>query len=174
MERLTEHHVDGKWAYMVCSGPCIDDDFDCNYCTKLADIIERLAAYEDTGLEPQEITAMNKAFMGYELAKITEFDGIPLQRLQELAQADKDGRLVISQLNNPLTLEDLREMDGEPVWCVDGSGNKRWAIVCVYGENSDDFDCYTTQYERIPGWCYGMDGRDGWLAYRRKPEGRTM
>lgn len=26
----------------------------------------------------------------------------------------------------PLTLAELREMDGEPVWCVDGCGHERW------------------------------------------------
>lgn len=72
--------------------------------------------------------------------------------------------------NEPLTLDELRQMDGEPVWCVDGSGNRCWGIVYVYGENPDEFECYASQYKRIPGWCYGMEGRDGWLAYRRRPE----
>lgn len=40
----------------------------------------RLAEYEDTGLEPQEIK---------------EFEGIPIDRLRELAKADKEGRCVV-------------------------------------------------------------------------------
>lgn len=81
------------------------------------EILHRLAAYEDTGLEPEEVTAIKHAFMGREIAKITEFDGIPIQRLQELAQAEKDGRLVV-----------LREMDGEPVYLYFGGGGE-WALV---------------------------------------------
>ena len=33
--------------------------------------------------------------MGKTLAEITEFEGVPLARLRELAEADKDGRCVV-------------------------------------------------------------------------------
>lgn len=56
---------------------------------------ELLKRYRDTGLEPEEVTAIKHAIMGRETAKITEFDGIPVKRLRELAQAEKDGRLVV-------------------------------------------------------------------------------
>ena len=62
----------------------------------------------------------------------------------------------------PLTLDELREMDGEPVW-VQSPGVPeygRWAIVEGVGENClflhDDFTCHD----------YGKT----WLAYRQKPE----
>ena len=64
--------------------------------------------------------------------------------------------------NEPLTLDELRQMDGEPVW-VQSPGVPeygRWAIVEGVGENClflhDDFTCHD----------YGKT----WLAYRRKPE----
>lgn len=64
--------------------------------------------------------------------------------------------------NEPLTLEELRKMDGEPVW-VQSPGVPeygRWAIVEGVGENClflrDDFTCHD----------YGKT----WLAYRQKPE----
>lgn len=57
-----------------------------------ANYIDRLAAYEDTGLEPQEVTAAKHALMGKTLAEIKEFEGIPLDRLRELAEAERDGR----------------------------------------------------------------------------------
>lgn len=67
--------------------------------------------------------------------------------------------------NAPLTLGELREMDGEPVW-VQSPGIPeygRWAIVEGVGENSlflhDDFTCHD----------YGKT----WLAYRQKPEEGT-
>ena len=64
--------------------------------------------------------------------------------------------------NAPLTLDELREMDGEPVW-VQSPGVPeygRWAIVEGAGENClflhDDFTCHD----------YGKT----WLAYRQKKE----
>ena len=62
----------------------------------------------------------------------------------------------------PLTLDELRQMDGEPVW-VQSPGVPeygRWAIVEGVGENClflrDDFTCHD----------YGKT----WLAYRSKKE----
>ena len=64
--------------------------------------------------------------------------------------------------NEPLTLDELRQMDGEPVW-VQSPGVPeygRWAIVEGVGENClflhDDFTCHD----------YGKT----WLAYRQKKE----
>ena len=49
-------------------------------------IIKRLASYEDTGLEPEDIKAMYSR-----IEKI----GLPLWKLEELAQAEKEERLVV-------------------------------------------------------------------------------
>ena len=64
--------------------------------------------------------------------------------------------------NEPLTLDELRQMDGEPVW-VQSPGVPeygRWAIVEGVGENClflhDDFTCHD----------YGKT----WLAYSQKKE----
>ena len=56
---------------------------------------ERLKAYEDTGLEPESVEALKLSMMGKVIAEITEFDGLPIDRLRELAEADKDGRVVM-------------------------------------------------------------------------------
>ena len=62
----------------------------------------------------------------------------------------------------PLTLDELRKMDGEPVWVQSPSVPEygRWAIVEGVGENClflhDDFTCHD----------YGKT----WLAYRKKPK----
>lgn len=55
----------------------------------------RLAAYEDTGLYPESVEALKLSMMGKEISKITEFNGLPIDRLRELAEADKDGRCVV-------------------------------------------------------------------------------
>lgn len=59
-----------------------------------AELRHRLAAYEDTGLEPEAVEATKTAMMGKAIAEIKEFEGVPIDRLRELAQAEKDGRLV--------------------------------------------------------------------------------
>lgn len=56
---------------------------------------ERLAAYEDTGLKPEEVTQIKLAIMGKSLAEIKEFEGVSIDRMIELTQAEKDGRLVV-------------------------------------------------------------------------------
>ena len=56
---------------------------------------ERLKAYEDTGLEPESVEALKLSMMGKAISEITEFDGLPIDRLRELAEADKDGRVVM-------------------------------------------------------------------------------
>lgn len=54
-----------------------------------------LAAYEDTGLTPESVEALKLSMMGKAIAEIKEFNGLPVDRLRELAEADKDGRLVV-------------------------------------------------------------------------------
>ena len=56
----------------------------------------RLAAYEDTGLTPKEVTALGELF-DYALKEsktLTEQLTL-LKHIRELAEADKDGRLVV-------------------------------------------------------------------------------
>ena len=64
--------------------------------------------------------------------------------------------------NTPLTLEQLREMDGEPVWIrtkYDAS-KSFWAIVNTKGDQVES-------YARIELFEYYWSD---WLAYRRKRE----
>ena len=56
---------------------------------------DRLAAYEDTKLTPESVEALKLSVMGKVIAEIKEFNGLPVNRLRELAEADKDGRLVV-------------------------------------------------------------------------------
>ena len=56
-------------------------------------VVERLAAYEDTGLTPEEIKAPFTDDTMINLA--AQALGVEPSRLRELAEADKDGRLVV-------------------------------------------------------------------------------
>lgn len=99
MERLTEKHYLGTDHYMKCSGNC-NVDMDCIDCPSFDRLVERLAAYEGTGLEPDEVTALQKDWSDL-CTVIGECGGI--DRLRELAEADKDGRLAVLPVRPVLT-----------------------------------------------------------------------
>ena len=68
------------------------------------------------------------------------------------------------QLNEPLTLDELRQMDGEPVYSVEITGREEWlfrrdgGFADMYGEfTSDDFMSWDN-YGKL------------WWCYRQKPE----
>ncbi len=56
---------------------------------------EDVRAYEATGLTPERVEKLKLSMMGKAIAEIKEFNGLPVDRLRELAEADKDGRLVV-------------------------------------------------------------------------------
>lgn len=72
--------------------------------------------------------------------------------------------------NDPLTMEELREMDGEPVWVVTGSainaGRGHWDICDWWDKNTVMFP-YGGEQPRID------DCGITWTAYRRRPEEGT-
>lgn len=41
----------------------------------------RLAAYEDTGLEPKSVEALKLSMMGKAISDITEFNGLPMPEM---------------------------------------------------------------------------------------------
>lgn len=54
--------------------------------------VERLAAYEDTGLEPEDVRRLQQDWTSL-IMTLDEMGGMP--HLHELVQAEKDGRLVV-------------------------------------------------------------------------------
>lgn len=147
MNRLTHRYVGGvAWASIYKVSACGE-----NECK--GPIIDRLAAYEDTGLEPEEIKEVQEAMAP-----------IPFGRFRDIMEAERAGRLVLpSEPNAPLTLEELREMDGEPVWVVsrDGRNESCWMLVDVE---------YELCREAHGGMAVFENNGKTWLAYRRKPE----
>lgn len=100
MERLTKRDPDGQ-AMMDCekckadwTGKHGKPMVDCTalYCRNR--LKDRLAAYEDTGLTPEEIDMDHEA--AEQLRQLCQ--GCDLDRLEKLAEADKDGRLFILPL----------------------------------------------------------------------------
>ena len=82
------------------------------------------------------------------------------------------GMPTLTPPNEPLTLEELREMKGQPVWTVttglDGSG--RWELVCdVDYEDVLEMASCVDGFYAIEMDTYGST----WTAYRRPPEGEV-
>ena len=77
----------------------------------------------------------------------------------------------LSQPNEPLTLEQLRKMDGEPVWIVEHPDWGHWELSADAEDYiaDRDQDLYGLKHDDPAGQC-GLHVL-GWLAYRRPPEG---
>ena len=87
MERLT-YFKDGYWRVNF-SGVQYQADF-----------VDRLAAYEDTGLTPERCAEFARADAEgrYIVMRDAEQEGVA--RIRELAEADKDGRVVVLKKEN--------------------------------------------------------------------------
>ena len=60
-----------------------------------ADFVDRLAAYEDTGLEPEAVQTVKLALAAKHMVDLETINNTPISRLVELVEADKDGRVII-------------------------------------------------------------------------------
>lgn len=69
--------------------------------------------------------------------------------------------------NEPLTLEQLREMDGEPVWVEDV---KHWALIDIEKGGQWDGVPFAIWAENGTKFTYNVESR-GLHCYRRPPEG---
>lgn len=92
MERLTYWNEEyGCWSYHCGSGEAAN----------------RLAAYEETGRTPEEVTALGKLFdYALEESKTLTEQLALLNRIRDLVEADRAGRLVVLPFNNALTNAD--------------------------------------------------------------------
>ena len=55
----------------------------------------RLKAYEDTGLEPEAVETVKLALAAKHMVDLETLNNTPISRIVELAEADKDGRVVV-------------------------------------------------------------------------------
>lgn len=126
MERLT-YFENGHWRL----------NFDgCQYSARFVD---RLAAYENTGLMPGEVAELQALLQGCESKKSAEW-----VRLQELAEADKDGRVMV-----------LPCKVGDTVWYVTTAGILRFAIT-NFVKNCDG-DYAVSDYTTFPIRLFGKN-----------------
>lgn len=125
-------------------------------CTQ-REVWEKLRAYEDTGLTPEEV---NDAVVGAKLmakAKVVSAFGVAAERLRELAEADKDGRVVV-----------LPCKVGEKLWVIGRDNVPREMeleapdirVVCTDEDNL----CMSTCNRKPDGYC----------AYRLRNDGTSI
>ena len=111
MERLTKVYPSGGWGITG----------------ELDDAILRLAAYEETGLEPEDIKQTFTEETALKLAG--QALGVSSDRLRELAEADKEGRCVVQKF-----------APGSEVWVVerdeDGEATEVSGFVFVVSVSS--------------------------------------
>lgn len=80
-----------------------------------------------------------------------------------------------AEKNDPLTLDELRAMDGQPVYVVPGNDEPLWGIVRYYGYPYDYIVCRDDIDNEFDEEDYAVCGVINdvceWLAYRRPPKG---
>ena len=93
MERLTKRSKNGGVYFpQELAGVTLTPDN-----ATIHRLLWRLAAYEDSGLEPEEVLPKDKADeIALKLMRFADLESLcNYTRLRELAEADKDGRLVV-------------------------------------------------------------------------------
>ena len=121
------------------------------------DLYGRLKAYEDTGVEPESVEALKLSMMGKAISEVTEFDGLPIDRLRELAEADKDGRVVV-----------LPCKVGEKLWVIGRDNVPREMEI-----EAPDIRTVCTDEDNL---CMSTCNRkpDGYCAYRLRNDGTSI
>ena len=98
MERLTEWNDEqpSHAYYPRCfEEPCYGSGCKIKDCPFETAVCDRLAAYEDTGLEPEAVETVKLALAAKHMVDLETLNNTPISRLVELAEADKDGRCVV-------------------------------------------------------------------------------
>lgn len=117
----------------------------------------RLAAYEDTGLTPEEV---NDAVVWSKLmakSKLVSAFGVAAERLRKLAEADKAGRLVV-----------LPCKIGEKLWVIGRDNVPREMAL-----EAPDIRAICTDEDNL---CMSTCNRkpDGYCAYRLRNDGASI
>lgn len=100
-------------------------------------------------------------------------DGKPdVQEFYKLAESALRQQETVTNrngLNEPLTLDELRQMDGEPVWCEIYIKGQPSLYGIVHGETVTGFISGDDKPANLAITNVGAYGL-AWLAYRQKPE----
>lgn len=103
------------------------------------DISRRLAAYEDTGLEPEEVAKVRDAYSSI------AGKGVSGSRIQELIRAEQEGRLVV-----------LPCKIGDTVYLVTNGGIKKTEVESIHQWTSDHWKL-STHTDRMSAYWTGYE-----------------
>ena len=109
----------------------------------------RLAAYEETGLEPEEI---KRAFNEDAVLKLAgQVLGIEPDRLRELAQADREGRCVVlpAKLHDKLYYVDKEQVRETEVESIHNWTSGRWKLSTHTDRQSTHWIGYEVDFDGI-------------------------
>lgn len=122
-----------------------------------SNIRKDLLAYKDTGLTPESVETLKLSMMGKAIAEIKEFNGLPVDRLRELAEADKDGRVVV-----------LPCKVGEKLWVIGRDNVPREMAL-----EAPDIRTVCTDEDNL---CMSTCNRkpDGFCVYRLRNDGASI
>ena len=182
MERLTEWNGgQTRHAYYprCFKEPCYGSWCKIKDCQFKTAVCERLAAYEDTGLTPEEIKAPFTEDTMINLA--AQALGVEPSRLRELAEADKDGRVVVlpcrqgdelwTYCNHPVkrvysfTVSDVSTLNGRTVLNTLGLGTIRPEDIgkTVFLSREEAEKALQEMEDKKDGKTYKHDGHDAGL-----------
>jgi hypothetical protein len=138
MERMTKRE-NGHVYYPRCfEEPCGGMGCLTEDCGFKVEICERLAAYEDTGLEPDEVLPKDEADeIALKLMCLADLESLcSYTRLRELAEADKDGRIVVLPCKVGDTVYRLQYIEQTPGRFVVGVAEIKFALLWLeeFGE----------------------------------------
>lgn len=91
MERLTMPY---KYGDGYCS-KCAESCGECDGCWGMDEIVNRLGEYEETELTPAEIERSKMEIEAGCVKAVARTYGIDINRLRQLAEADRAGRLMV-------------------------------------------------------------------------------
>ena len=123
---------------------------------------------EGRHVSDQIYSAEYQKYLGMQIAMREVLEYFAKFELGDTALRQQEHFGEITKKAEPLTLDELRQMDGEPVYCVEITGREEWlfrrdgGFADMYGEfTSDDF-MFWDNYGKL------------WWCYRQKPEEGTV
>ena len=155
IDRLTRRV--GTDAYMLCGDDCWKNT-DCNLCPAHDVLLHRLAAYEDTGLTPEELDDFARQASAIRMA-------VGCKTFEDCYELASEGRLIVLPCKVGDTFYTLEKYcsDGQD----DGIKTRHWGSDC------DDFCCtYPCDAEiRVTEWKWASPIR---ILQEQKRIGKTV